>query len=389
MALSDALPVALPPEWEARYRAAWPSSDLLAETVPFAAAHRIAMLGGAADPLALIAALRAPSAECIVADDDAAAGAMLGVLAGRAGLPHLRSIDPEALTMAQVGGNITPCDLALSNTLYHPNKHVTLALINIGHTLLAPGARLYVAGAKNRGIRSIQDQIERIFGNVATLAMRKGHRVVSAVRMPSSAAPETLPEGNGTATIETVVVRGQVFHMALAPAVFAGGRLDPAAALLATSMEVRPADVVADLGCGSGIVGLVAARLTLEGHVYLLDSSFAAVRLAAANAQRNAIANVTALAGDALAPLRQRGLRPSVIVTNPPFHSGQVEVQLTAERFFAESAERLDPGGRCYVVANRFLPYEAGLRRHFGLVREVTGDVRYKVLLAEDPLPAA
>jgi 16S rRNA (guanine1207-N2)-methyltransferase len=78
-----------------------------------------------------------------------------------------------------------------------------------------------------------------------------------------------------------------------------------------------------------------------------------------------------------------------VIAINPPFHTGQLQTHLVAHRFIAEAAERLARGGRCYLVANRFLPYEHELARHFGAVRELAGDARYKVLLAEAPLTAA
>lgn len=386
MSLLHDLPISLPPEWEARYRAAWPSADLLAEVVPFAAARGIVVLGGAADPLTLVAAQRVPAVECLVADDDAAAGGTLGELVGRAGLVHVRPADPAALLSAG-HGDLPPFDLALANTLYHPNKYVSLSLLALGHTLLAPGGRLYVAGANNRGIRSIEHEIARLFGSATAIAMRKGHRVIAAVRGPAAAAPP-LPGGPAAPAIERVTLRGQVLQMEPSPAVFAGGRLDPAAALLAEAVEVRSSDVVVDLGCGSGIVGLVAARLAPAGHVYALDSSYAAVRLAAANARRNGIANVTACAGDILAPLRERGIRPDVIAVNPPFHAGQVQVQLPALRFIAESAERLAPDGRLYLVANRFLPYETELRRQFGQLREVAGDARFKVVLASDPRPA-
>jgi 16S rRNA (guanine1207-N2)-methyltransferase len=186
-----------------------------------------------------------------------------------------------------------------------------------------------------------------------------------------------------------VTVGGETLTLLEDVAVFAGGRLDPATTLLVEALVVRPDDVVADLGCGAGIVGLVAARHAAHGHAFLLDASYAAVRLAAANALANGLTNVTVAAGDALAVLRARSIRPTVIAINPPFHVGQMQTQLVAQRFLAEAAERLAPDGRCFVVANRFLPYERELARHFATVREVVGDPRYKVLLAQTPRVAA
>ncbi len=384
MSVLDALSVVLPPEQEERYRAAWPSSDLLAEALPTATGGRWLLLGCAADPICLVAAQRVPAGECVVADDDAAAGTTLAHLAAAANLPHLRAVDPMELVDRSGAGAVPPFDLAIANTLYHPSKHVTFQLLALAHALLAPGGRIELAGAKKRGVLSIADELRRRFGNVETLALRKGHRVVAATRGPEPAQPATLAEdGAGGDAVEEVMVRGRPLLIAHSPNVFAGGRLDPAAALLAEAITVSEDALVADLGCGAGLVGLAAARLAPQGHVYLLDASYAAVRLAAANARRNGIANVTALAGDGLSLLRAGGVRPHVIVTNPPFHAGQVHSRLVAARFMAGSAEQLAPGGRLYVVANRFLPYESTLRDHFAQVREVAGDTRYKVLLAE------
>jgi 16S rRNA (guanine1207-N2)-methyltransferase len=384
MSVLDALSVALSPEQEERYRAAWPSSDLLAEALPAATGGRWLFLGCAADPICLVAAQRAPAGEYVVADDDAAAGATLTQLAAVANLPHVRAIDPMELVERPGASVVPPFDLAVANTLYHPSKRVTFQLLALAHALLAPGGQIYLAGAKKRGVLSIADELRRRFGNAETLALRKGHRVVVATRGPEPTRAASLAENDASAdAVEEVMVRGQPLLIGRSPDVFAGGRLDPAAALLAEAITLRKDALVADLGCGAGLVGLVAARLAAQGHVYLLDASYAAVRLAAANARRNGIANVTALAGDGLSLLRARGVRPHVIVTNPPFHAGQVHSRLVAERFLAGSAAQLAPDGRLYVVANRFLPYESTLRGHFAQMHEVAGDTRYKVLLAE------
>jgi 16S rRNA (guanine1207-N2)-methyltransferase len=391
MSVLDELPGPPTPEQEASYRAAWPSPDLLAAAVPLAADSRVLLLGGAADPLCLALAARAPRGACVVADDDAAAGAALADAARRAGLSHLRAVDPLALALAHDGGAGETFDLAVANVPHHSSKRMTLALLALGRALLAPGGALYAAGARAGGIISIAGALRDLFGNVSTLAMRQGHRVVMAVRDPERATGADATPGESIAplfepedAVEEVTLCGRGLLLARAPLVFAEGRLDPAAALLAEALALDPADTVVDLGCGAGAVGLVAARLAPAGHAYLIDSSFAAVRLAAANARRNAIANVTARAGDGPALLRALGAPPRVIATNPPHHAGQQSTPLIARRFIAESAACLAPAGRLYLVANRFLPYEADLRAVFGRVGEVAGDARYKVLLAEE-----
>lgn len=401
MAVLDDLPLTLPPEMEARYRGAWPSDDLLAEAVAPANESHVLLLGCAADPLCLVVARRVDAGSCVVVDDDAAAGARLAEVAAAAGLTNLRVLDPAALDPARLDArSLDPAardagpwsgtdlaaapaslDLAITNTLYHPSKAVTRELLALAHRLLPSGARVYAAGATDRGIRSIAAEMAALFGHAETLALRKGHRVVVAER---GSGPPAATRSAEPALTEAVVC-GEPMLLEAAPGVFAGGMLDPAAALLAGAIAIRPGEVTVDLGCGSGVIGLAVARRDPTGHVYLLDSSHAAARLAAANARRNGIANVTVLAGDAIALLRARAVRPDLVVTNPPFHTGQMETRLTARGLIAGAAERLAPGGRLYLVANRFLPYEADLRAHFAAVGEVAADARYKVLLAERP----
>jgi 16S rRNA (guanine1207-N2)-methyltransferase len=383
--LLDTLPISLDPLQEAMYRLAWPSSDLLAETVAVAPFSRVLALGCAADPSVLAVALRVPEGAMLAADDDASAGERLAAQADHVAMPWLRVADPWVL--AREPGDTAPFAAALMNTLYHPGKQVTRNLLALARAHLAPGGALYVAGARDRGIVPIAEEVRLLFGNVATLVMRKGQRVVTAVAPAVPATPCAVPAA--PISTLTVTVGGETLTLAEDVPVFAGGRLDPATALLVNALLVRPEDIVVDLGCGAGIVGLVAARRATGGHAYLLDASCAAVRLAAANAHANGLSNVTVAAGDALALLRAKSIRPTVIAVNPPFHVGQMQTQLVAQRFMAEAAERLAPDGRCYVVANRFLPYERELARHFGAVREVAGDLRYKVLLAQVPLATA
>jgi 16S rRNA G1207 methylase RsmC len=386
MTLLDELPFVVPPEMAVAYRAAWPSSDLLAEeTHALAQDARVLLLGCAADPLALAMAKRVSRGECVVADDDAAAGQHLAQLSARVGLSNLRVIDPAALAQNPLAGEADLFGSGLANAMSHPSKAMTLHLLRLGRRLLRPGAIMCVSGAKDRGMPSIADEMRRLFGNVSIPQVRKGHRVASSRREPGDVPDDAPWPDPSMGAAEVVTVRGAQFQLVASPLVFAAGRLDPAAAMLAEAIQVAPEETIVDLGCGSGIVGLVAARLAPHGRVYLLDASYVAVRTAAVNAERNAITNVSALAGDGPAIMAESDLHPQVIVTNPPFHRGQVEAHQVAARFIAEAATCIAPGGRLYVVANRFLAYEPIARASFAEVREVAGDERYKVLLAQRP----
>jgi SAM-dependent methyltransferase len=72
------------------------------------------------------------------------------------------------------------------------------------------------------------------------------------------------------------------FALTLNPAVFAPSKTS---LVLAEALEVEPGDIVIDVGCGSGVLSLVAARLD-AARVYGCDVSPEAVESARANARR-------------------------------------------------------------------------------------------------------
>ena len=59
----------------------------------------------------------------------------------------------------------------------------------------------------------------------------------------------------------------------------------------------------------------------------------------------------------------------SLIISNPPFHSGH-EVSLSMTQALVRDAyAALDPGGRLLLVANRFLAYDHAMADAFGDVQ--------------------
>jgi PPOX class probable F420-dependent enzyme len=165
--------------------------------------------------------------------------------------------------------------------------------------------------------------------------------------------------------------------------IFARGRLDPATAMLAEVFEIPRGAAVLDLGSGSGILGLLAARLEPTCHATLVDSDPLAVRASRRNAELNGIANVTVHLSDVLNAIPEQTF--DVVLMNPPFHRGRRHDTGLAERFMRDASRALRPGGTLYVVCNRFLRYEPILQQAVGSVREVTGDRRFKVLWARRP----
>jgi 16S rRNA (guanine1207-N2)-methyltransferase len=70
------------------------------------------------------------------------------------------------------------------------------------------------------------------------------------------------------------------------------------------------------------------------------------------------------------------------VVMNPPFHDAGAEDRALGEAFIRRAAEALRPGGVCWLVANRHLPYEAALKALFPALRMAAQGDRYKIFEA-------
>jgi 16S rRNA (guanine1207-N2)-methyltransferase len=269
-------------------------------------------------------------------------------------------------------------DLCVLDTEPYPNRAALLHLLWQAAEALAPSGMLYVAGPNDGGIQALEKRLRAAWGQVEIIAYKKGHRLLQAPR------PASLPPLDEPVTGEqTITLRGQRLTLALRPGVFAGGGLDPATALLAEVMQVSQGQRVLDLGCGSGVLGMLAARLAPASRVTLVDASAAALAAAQENCRRNGLHQLQILASDGVAAVRAQQF--DLVLCNPPFHQGHTQTSATALRFIREAREVLAPRGRLYLVANRFLRYEPAFQEAFGKVTRIREDARYKVLLAERP----
>jgi len=78
--------------------------------------------------------------------------------------------------------------------------------------------------------------------------------------------------------------------------------------------------LVADIGTGSGAIAVTAAVQCPGWAVAAVDLSPEALAVAQENAARNgAAARIRWLQGDLLQPLKQAGLAPDILVSNPPY----------------------------------------------------------------------
>lgn len=92
--------------------------------------------------------------------------------------------------------------------------------------------------------------------------------------------------------IITEKLRGFEIKLKLKPGVFSPRGVDSGSKLFLEHLKIRDETVIADVGCGSGVIGIVAAKLNPAGHVHLLDDHLRSVELAKENVELNRLKNI-------------------------------------------------------------------------------------------------
>ena len=125
------------------------------------------------------------------------------------------------------------------------------------------------------------------------------------------------------------------------------------------AIETLGASSVLDLGCGTGILALIASRFA--DKVIGVDLDPRAVACARRNAALNGVANVRFLVGDSYAPVA--GQQFDLIISNPPFYPvseiahALVPLCVAAENPLLDALilgmpKHLKPGGQALFVTS-------------------------------------
>ena len=164
------------------------------------------------------------------------------------------------------------------------------------------------------------------------------------------------------------------------PGMFSADRIDPGSAALAAALPQKLPGKVADLGAGWGYLArhILGREDVTECH--LIEAEHGALDCARQN-----VTDPRARFHWADATNFQTETGFDHIVTNPPFHVGRAPDPALGLAFIAAAARLLARRGTLWLVANRHLPYEAGLSASFGEVAEVAGDASFKIVRAANP----
>jgi 23S rRNA (guanine1835-N2)-methyltransferase len=172
------------------------------------------------------------------------------------------------------------------------------------------------------------------------------------------------------------------FELVGGPHVFGRDRVDFGSRLLIDALgQIRPAAMVADLACGTGVLGIAVQRAQPSAAVHYFDESYQAIEAARANVARN-IGLVAADHFHTSDGFGKSNLMFDAIVCNPPFHQGNTVGDTVALDLFRQAAARLVSGGELWVVGNGHLRYGTVLRSIVGPTRQAAADTRFVVTVA-------
>lgn len=242
-----------------------------------------------------------------------------------------------------------------------------------------PGVVVLAGGRDKHMTRAMNDTLGRSFAEVSAGLGRRKSRVLTA-RVPRPGAElgdPRLPVWGADPDLD--------FRVAAFGATFGGATLDHGSRLLLRGLQREgwpQAATVVDLGCGTGVLAVSAARSLPGARVIATDQSAAAVAATRLTAEAAGVAGpgVEVLRADATEAVPDGWA--DLILLNPPFHSGSTVHTEVAHRLIRSCARALALGGELRLVFNSQLGYRPLVERVIGPVRQVDRDRTFTVIAA-------
>ena len=158
--------------------------------------------------------------------------------------------------------------------------------------------------------------------------------------------------------------------------VFSPHSLDTGRLAMLSVVDFLPHDKVLDLGCGYGVVGILAGKLIGEENVIMCDVSEQAIECTNKNLNLNNVPNIRIRLSDGYKDIEETNF--TLILSNPPYHA-----DFSVPKHFIEVGfKKLILGGKLVMVTKRLDWYKNKLTSVFGGVKiyEING---YYVFVAE------
>jgi 23S rRNA (guanine1835-N2)-methyltransferase len=242
--------------------------------------------------------------------------------------------------------------------------------------LLPAGATVLAAGMDKHLSPRTADLLEHYIGATQRHRGRHKARIFSSIRDDRTAQSPAM-----TTTYSCEPLGNSLQSL---PNVFSRDKLDNGSRFLLEHLPtLDPAEIVIDLACGNGVIGLAACAMGLTEKLVFLDESAMAVASARLNADKvfpDKAANFSFEQGDGLKAYS--GEPAQLILCNPPFHMDHTVDEFAGYNLLKRCADHLTNDGRLCFVANRHLDYRPILKRSFKRIEKLAGNARFNILVA-------
>ena len=238
-----------------------------------------------------------------------------------------------------------------------------------------PHTRFVGAGMVRSIHSSTLELCERSIGPTHTsLASKKARLVFCTYDADLDPGPSPYPTN--------YVLEGTDYTLINHANLFSRERLDIGTRLFLEQIPSSDAPLhIADLGCGNGVIGLVAAARNPSAELYFADESFMAIASARANFSAAFPGRAATFAiTDGLADRPKNSL--DLVLCNPPCHQQRAVDDATSQRMFRQARTALKKGGTLWIVGNRHLGYHSKLKRLFGHCTTIASNRRFIMLKA-------
>jgi len=250
-----------------------------------------------------------------------------------------------------------------------------------------------VAAAMTKHIHSSTLKLfEKIIGSTTTsLAVKKARLIFSKYEIKEQFVTPVYPK--------TYPLKEFDITLTNHANVFAKDKLDRGAQLLIQQFKALPNPVepiepteqapiqtktqkVVDLGCGNGVLGIVAQHYLPTSQLCFIDESYMAIASAKASYHKNyPDQQADFLIGNGLSDYQPDTI--DLILCNPPFHQEHTVGEHLAWKMFQQSLLCLKRGGQLWIVANRHLNHHSKLKRLFGNSHLIASNKTFVVLAAK------
>jgi 16S rRNA (guanine1207-N2)-methyltransferase len=153
------------------------------------------------------------------------------------------------------------------------------------------------------------------------------------------------PSSKDKRAIIDTILRGNRYRLLISQGVFSSKRIDNGTRILVENMIIPTEGDFLDIGCGIGVIGLVAAIESPKLKIHLSDVNPRAVNLTRLNVERLSLKNCSVYEGNLYEPLQDMVF--DAIVSNPPVSAGMHNVVYP---MVSGAYERLVDGGLLQMV---------------------------------------